>query len=242
MSADESVFDAGRLLPRRFSTKVWFLAAITFLSSYGFMWSYVHVVADTRPCGLRLDDPLFALIPYDGDWYLISKHLYKALTVGALGLLAWHAWRGDQRPLVRWGVALSFQAMLRSVCILLLPLCRSPRPPGDIVLKTVPTIDLGFVEIPWRMHAVNDLVFSGHVGEFLLLTWATRGFPRSFRVALILFQILQVFALIGTRGHYTIDIFLAVPCAFFADAVAVRVLYWLSRDAKRQALTSSPAA
>lgn len=226
--AHERAFDPGILLPRRFPARVWFLAALAFLTSYGFMWSYVHVLADMRPCGLRLDDPMFRLIPKDDRWYWVSKQLYTALTVGAVGLLGYHAVRGDQRPLVRWGVALSMQAVLRSVTITLLPLCRFPRPAGTIVLKEVPTLDLGFVEIPWRVYAANDLVFSGHVGEFLLLTWATRGFPRALRVVLIVFQILQVFALLGTRGHYTIDIFLALPCAFFADAVAVRLLYWLS--------------
>lgn len=235
-------FDPGQILPRRFPLRVWILAAIVFLVSYGLLWCHVHIVADMRPCQLRLDDPLFRVVPYSGAWYFVSKQLYVTFTLAAVALLVWRAVRGDQRPLVRWGVALSMQGLLRAVTILLVPLCRANREPGSIVLTEVPTVSVGPFEIPWRMWASNDLLFSGHVGEFVLLTLATRGFPRAFRIPLIVFQVLQVFALLGTRGHYTIDIVVAVPCAFLADGVAVRLLHWLSPKTSPHVAVDTPAA
>jgi hypothetical protein len=45
----------------------------------------------------------------------------------------------------------------------------------------------------------------------------------------VVFQILQAYGLIATRGHYTIDLVLAVPCAFFADSMAVELLDRIAR-------------
>lgn len=70
------------------------------------------------------------------------------------------------------------------------------------------------------------------MGEFLILTWVTRSWPRPARVTLVIFQILQAYALLATRGHYTIDIVLAVPCAFFANAVALKALLLLCGKSK----------
>jgi hypothetical protein len=221
------IWDPAELLPAKLPLRVWILSSVAFVSAYLFLWSYVHIQADIRPCELTLKDPLFRWIPHDRRWFFVSHEVYEVFTVCAVGALLYRAIRGDHRPLVRFGAALSVQGLLRATTIMLLPLCRANLKPGDIAIDRIPTVDLGLFELPWRMWATNDLVFSGHVGEFLLLTWVTRDWPRPVRVLLIVFQLLQAYALIATRGHYTIDIILAVPCAFLANAVAVRVLLFL---------------
>lgn len=208
---------------------VWAATALAFTTSYALLWCYVHVRVDTQPCLVRLDDPLFALIPKDRRFFLVSHELYTGLTLSALALLIWWAYRGNHFPLVRFGAALSLQGLFRAVTLLLLPLCRVNIQPGTVVLDHIPLLDLGLVRIPWRMWATNDLFFSGHVGEFLLLSWAMRGAPRPILSLLVAFQVLQAYALIATRGHYTIDLLVAVPFAFMADRMA---LAWL--DKRRQ--------
>jgi hypothetical protein len=215
--------------PRKLPLAAWAVTALAFIASYALLWCYVHVRVDTQPCLVRLDDPLFALIPKDRRFFLVSHELYTGLTLGSLALLVWWAYRGNHFPLVRFGAALSLQGLFRAVTLLLLPLCRVNIQPGTVVLDQVPLVDLGFVQIPWRMWATNDLFFSGHVGEFLLLSWAMRGAPRPILGVLVVFQVLQAYALIATRGHYTIDLLVAVPFAFMADRIAVA---WL--DGRRQ--------
>lgn len=219
-------------LPHRLPPRAWVATLLGFALAYGFMFSVVHVLADTRPCIARIDDPFFKVIPRDLRWYLVTHTVYYFFTFGGIGALAWRAFRGDHRPLMRFAAALTVQAVLRSATIWLLPLCRFTVEPGTVVLREVPTVDLGFARIPWRTWASNDLVFSGHVGEFLLLSWVTRHWPAPARWALVVFQILQAYGLLATRGHYTVDLLLAVPCAFFADAVARRALARLSRPSR----------
>jgi hypothetical protein len=216
-------------LPAKLPLRVWITAILAFLAAYGFMWSYVHVRVDMRPCVAQLPDPLFAFIPYNRSFYWVSHEIYEFITIGAVIGLVWQAVRGDHRGLVRWGTGLTVQAVLRSITLLLLPLCRMTVAPGTVDLKEVPLLDLGLFKIPWRVWASNDLVFSGHIGEFLLLYWATWNWPKPWRVFLVLFQFVQAYALLATRGHYTIDLVVAVPCAYFADGMAVNALAWLSR-------------
>jgi hypothetical protein len=91
-------------------------------------------------------------------------------------------------------------------------------------------LNLGFARVPWLTWATNDLVFSGHVAEFLILTFAVRAFwSRGALAALAVFQVLEALALIITRGHYTADVVIAVPFAFLADRLAVAVLRRLGR-------------
>jgi hypothetical protein len=221
--------DGSEWLPSRLPLRVWLCAIAAFIAAYGTMWSIVHVRADTRPCLVHLPDPFFDLIPYDRSWYYVSHDVYFVFTAGAVIGLLYQAVRGDHRGIVRWGTALTFQAIMRSITITLLPICRITVAPGTIALKEIPTLDLGFFEIPWRVWASNDLIFSGHVGEFLLLYWATRSWPAKVRVLLVLFQLLQAYALLATRGHYAIDLLIAIPCAYLADGLAMRCLVWLAR-------------
>lgn len=209
--------------------RAWVFTVVAFFAAYIFMFGFAHVRADTRPCVAQLPDPLYPLIDRDNRWYFVSHTVYYWFTaLGSLALI-WRAYRGDHRPLARFGAALALQAVFRSTTILLLPLCKATVAPGQIPLAQTPTLDLGFAQIPWLMWATNDLVFSGHVGEFLLMWWVTRHWPRPARAALLIFQVLQAYALVATRGHYTIDVLLAIPCAFLALAVADALLRLLSR-------------
>lgn len=220
--------DPASALPRRLPLRVWVLASIAFVAVYLLMWSVVHVHVDVRPCLLRLPDPLFEVVPYGKRWDLVTHDLYEVITVASVVVLVYQAVRGDHRGLVRFGAGLAVQAMLRCATLMLLPLCRANLTAGTIALKQVPTLALGPIELPWRVWATNDLVFSGHVGEFLLLYWATRTWHPVARALLIVFQVLQAYALLATRGHYTIDILLALPCAYFANGVVTACLLRLT--------------
>lgn len=213
-----------RHLPARLPIYVWLAASALFLTTYTFMWSVVHVYVDVNPCLFKPPDPMFAVIPYDRLWFWLTHDVYEWVTVFAVGSLVLRAARGDHRPLVVFGTALAVQAMLRSTTMYLLPLCRVNVEVGTRAIETVPHLDLGLFSIPWRVWASNDLVFSGHVGEFLLLQWVGRHWPKPMRIALIVFQVLQAYALIATRGHYTVDIIVAVPCALFAYRSAIWLL------------------
>lgn len=215
----------------RMPLRAWLLASAAFLAAYLGMWMFVHAWVDTHPCLGHPPDPLYRLIPADGRFSLVSHELYALSTLGCLGALVVGAARGRHRPLVRWGAALAVQAVERSVCMLLLPLCRYGVAAGTCAATSAPTVRVLGLDVPWRMWATNDLVFSGHVGEVVLLLCATPHWPRWARRALVGFQLAQMYALIATRGHYTIDLLLAVPCALFADRVAVRGIDRVARAA-----------
>jgi hypothetical protein len=227
----------------RLPLRAWLLASALFLAAYASMWMFVHAWVDTHPCLGHPPDPLYRLIPADGRWSVVSHELYSFVTLVCLGALVVSAARGRHRPLVRWGAALAFQAMERSVCMMLLPLCRYGVAAGTCAATSVPTVRVLGCEIPWRMWATNDLVFSGHVGEVVLLLAATPRWPPWTRRALLVYQAAQIYALIATRGHYTIDLLLAVPCALFADRLAVRGLDRVAgRDGATQRATSGAQA
>jgi hypothetical protein len=225
-------------LPARLPMRIWVATTVAFLVAYGFLFTVVHPLVDTRRCVARLPDPLFAVLPYAHGWYLVSHELFYLVTVVSLSALVALAARGDHRPLVRFALGISLQAALRSITLALLPICRATVEPGHAALDHLPTVDLGFARVPWRTWATNDLVFSGHVAEFLILSFAVWGvWPRRARVALVAFQLLQTVALIATRGHYTVDIVIAVPFAFFADRVTVGGLTWWARRRTAAALS-----
>jgi hypothetical protein len=220
-------------LPPRFPARVWAAVVTAFLVAYGFMFSYVHPAIDTRKCTMRFDDPLMALIPFNDALYLVTHELYYAFTGGAAVVLFATAVRRNHAPLLRWGLGLTVQAALRSATLLLVPLCRATQQPGTAPLAEWPLVEVGPFRFPFRTWATNDMMFSGHVGEFVLLSLATRHWPRPARLALVGFQIAQAYGLIATRGHYSIDILVAIPCALLADAAAVRLLRRGGADAGR---------
>lgn len=204
---------------------VWAATALGFVAAYGFLFTVVHPFIDSRPCVARLPDPLFPLIPYDGRWYLISHQLFYVVTAATLAALFFQVARGEHRPLVRFAAGISLQALFRSVTMALLPICKATIEPGHPGATHIDTLNLGFARVPWRAWATNDLIFSGHVGEFLILYFAVRAFwPRWGLIGLIVFQVLEAIALVATRGHYTVDIVIAIPFAFFTDRLIVATL------------------
>jgi len=207
----------------------WGVVLASFVLAYGLLFTIVHPYVDTRVCVAQLPDPLFALMPYDGRWYRVSHELFYVVTAATLAALFFHALRGDQRPLLRFGLGISLQAVMRSVTMALLPLCRATVMPGTAAKAAVPGLNLGFAKLSWLPWATNDLMFSGHVCEFLILYLVVRKtWPRGALWALIVFQVLEALALVITRGHYTIDIVIAVPFAFLADGMSTHVLARLS--------------
>jgi hypothetical protein len=148
------------------------------------------------------------------------------ITLAAMAAVFTQAFLGDHRPVLRWGLGLAVCGVFRAVTVLAIPLCRWTRQPGTAALPHVPTLDLGFIEIPWRMFASNDLLFSGHVCELILLLRATRSWPAWARAILWAFQILQIIGLIVGRGHYTVDIVMAIPVAVFADHASFQIARW----------------
>jgi hypothetical protein len=233
--------DGIQRVPRRLPWFAWLVVLAMFLITYAFMWCVVHVQVDVRPCLTQLPDPLFAVIPRDRRFFYITHDLYYVANTSAVALLVAYAWARDERPFVRWGAALSLQAVLRCSTMWLLPLCRVGVEPGTRAINSIPTIDLLGFNIPFRVWASNDLVFSGHVGEFLLFSLATRDWPVAIRRPFIFFQFVQAYALIASRGHYTIDLIVAVPCAFLADRGAVELLARLTRGRAATATATSPA-
>jgi hypothetical protein len=178
-----------------------------------------------------LPDPLMRLIPLDLRWAVVTRKLYAFITGGGAVWFLVLAVRGNHRPALRFATALAITAVLRSLTVMLLPLCRATVEAGTVVLTETPLLDLGLFKVPFRTYASNDLVFSGHVAELLLLYWAGgRFWPRGAKPVLVVFQVLQAYGLLATRGHYTVDMVIAVPFAFFADSLAS---WLLDRDGER---------
>lgn len=215
-------------LPPRLPGVAWLVGVCAVLGVYLFTFMHVHVVADTRLCALRLDDPIMAILPLDRRWFFITIDVYVTLTLAAIALLFLQAYLGDHRPIIRWGLGLAICGAFRDATILLVPLCRATREVGTAVLPAVPHLDLGFVQIPWRMIATNDLLFSGHICELILLIRATRSWPPWARVGLWTYQVLQIYGLLTTRGHYLVDIIVAIPVAICADHAAYQAVTWLT--------------
>jgi hypothetical protein len=180
---------------------------------------------DTRVCVGYSPDPLFRIIPFDERWILITHPVYIVVTwAAALTVLA-QAFRGNHAPALRWALSLCFMTTMRAATLLLIPLCRPTLIPfSSPPLTAFQTISLHCFSIPWRMFAVNDLVYSGHTAAYLLLLMATGTWFRIARVSLAVFLGFMIYGLLATREHYTIDILLAVPCSFFAMFLAVELL------------------
>lgn len=229
LTVHDPVLRPRRPLPPKLPRRAWALAIGTFVCAYGFLFTVVHPYVDTRRCVARLPDPFFVWIPFHDAWSMVTHDFFYVVTAAVMVKLLVQVARGEHRPLVRFGFGISLQAVFRALTMWLLPLCRDNVQPGTPAIIDVDSLNLGFARIPWRSWATNDLMFSGHVAEFLVLSLAVRGtWPRSAQIALAVFQILQAFALVATRGHYAIDIVVAVPFAIvsaqLADVILRRLL------------------
>jgi hypothetical protein len=209
----------------RYPAAVWVVVLSCLACVYAYMFGVVHVAVDMRACVATLPDPLMRLVPLDIRWAIVTRVIYGFITGGAALYFIALAVRGNHRPALRFATALAITAVLRSITVLLTPLCRATVQAGTVVLHETPLVHLGPISFPFRTYATNDLVFSGHVAELLMLTWAGgRWWPPGARPVLVVFQVLQAYGLLATRGHYTVDMVIAVPFAFFADALACWVL------------------
>ena len=226
-------------LAGRYPLAVWLLVVSAFAVAHLTLFMWVHNLVDTRPCAGYSPDPLLQWIPNDPRWFLVTRQIYLVGILISVALFAWQAARGTETPLLRWGLALSLSTILRSATVILIPLCRSTIVPGGPPpLATPSSIHLLSVAIPWRSFALNDLVYSGHTALFFLVYRAAGGWNRQLRLFTALFLAVMIYGLIATRGHYSVDILLAFPCAAFADNLATSAL---RRFARRRSVHSRPS-
>jgi PAP2 superfamily C-terminal len=178
-----------------------------------------------RVCIGYSPDPFLKLIPFDVRWFFVTRQLYLIAILIAFLLFLWESLRGVQTPLLRWGLSLAFMTSLRIATVTMIPLCRSTLQPGGTPpLGRPDMLNLHYFSIPFRAFALNDLVYSGHTAVFILVFLSSGTWNRKGRWAVALFLMVMMYALIGTRGHYSVDILLAFPCATFADRLAVAAL------------------
>ena len=217
--------DTRRGLALRYPTAVWVGVLTAFAIVHYVLFGFVHNIVDMRPCLATPPDPLLKVIPFDTRWMVVSLDAYVAVTAVVSALVIVQAMRGVHTPALRWALALVFMSSMRMGTLLLIPLCRPTMMPGGPPPLAAPEmLNLGFVSIPMRVFALNDLVYSGHTSLFLLLLRATGTWAPAGRFAVGGFLSVMVYGLLATRDHYTVDILLAFPCSHFADTLAVFLL------------------
>lgn len=213
--------DARLGLAERYSWRVWTAAMLSLIAVHWVVFGIVHNIVDTRICIGYSPDPLFGLIPRDDRWLFVTRPLYETVGVIAGLILFVQAFRGKHTALLRLSIGLCFMSSMRAITLLLIPLCRpTVRAFGPPPLASPET----FLSIPLHMRAWNDVVYSGHFAFFLLILIVTNRWPWIARIALGVFLAVMTYGLIAAREHYTVDIVLAIPCAYFADACAVYLL------------------
>ena len=210
----------------RLPASLWITAIGCAVFAYGLTFIVVHPYVDTRLCTTHLVDPFFAIIPKDTRWWVVTIDLYTIITIWMLFEMLAQAVSGDHRVPVRFALGLGITGLLRCATLMLVPLCRITVPVGTAPLAELPMVDLGFIEFPFRAFATNDLLFSGHIGEAVLFILCTKRWRKSARICLWIFMFVQIYGLWAARGHYTIDMLVAIPFAVFSDRVAVKLLEW----------------
>jgi PAP2 superfamily C-terminal len=217
--------DVRRGLALRYPASVWVAVLTAFVVVHYLLFGFVHNIVDTRPCLATPPDPLLKIIPFDTRWMVVTLDAYVAVTAFVSAMLILQAVRGVHTPALRWTLALVFMSSMRMGTLLLIPLCRPTlMPGGPPPLASPEMLNLGFVSIPMRIFALNDLVYSGHTALFLMLLRATGTWPPISRFAIGGFLTVLAYGLLSTRDHYTVDILLAFPCSYFADSLSVVLL------------------
>jgi hypothetical protein len=216
----------------RYRWTVWVAVFTAFFIVHGLLFCLVHNYVDMRACMGHSPDPLLKLIPFDPRWRMVTIYLYIAfIVVTALAVLT-QAARGLHSPALRWALALVFMTSMRMATLMMIPLCGPTVPAGyPAALASPAMLNLGFLSFPWRVFAQNDMVYSGHTSLFVMLLLATRTWAPAARVTVGIFVALMMYALLGEREHYTIDLLLAFPCSFFADTLSVTLLRRAARSA-----------
>jgi hypothetical protein len=228
--------DAHLGLAVRYSAATWVAVFGLLIAVVGVLFGYVHNYVDMRVCIGYSPDPLFRFIPLDMRWTIVTIYLYVVMIfVGAIAILT-QAAKGMHAPTLRWALAISIMSTLRMLTLWLIPLCRPTIQAGAAPpLSSPATLDLHFFSIPWRVFALNDVVYSGHTSLFLMLVFATATWPPAARFIFAIFTVTMAYSLLATRDHYTVDIILALPCAYFADGMSVAILRWVAQRRRSRA-------
>jgi hypothetical protein len=230
MASAVAVGDEGIRERTHFRWPMWVAALLVLIGVHTILFGYMQNLVDLRPCIGYSPDPLMKLIAIDERWQFVTITLYLWVAVGVLLVIIYQAVRGLHYPLMLLMMASSITSTIRIVTLYLLPLCNPLVTPGGAPpLTASATVNLYFVQFPFRPFAVNDLVFSGHIGIYMLLLYVTPHWSTKVRIALAAFIVLMMYGLIATREHYTIDLLLAIPCSFFAYSIARQLLKQSSR-------------
>jgi len=167
---------------------------LNFLISLALYFATIHWVRlnSSRP-GMVLDDPLYYFLSPRDFSPLIFFLTYSPVVI----FLVYIA----QYPLLLHRAFNSFVAvfMIRAICIHFIPL--SPAP-GIIVLNDPVTGALAD-----ESHVLNDLFFSGHVGDLMTLFFICGSIY--LRRYILLCAVLVGFLLVWQRVHYSVDIIAA---------------------------------
>ncbi len=209
----------------RYSRRTWAIVLGCCLIVHYILFAIVHNLVDMRACTRHLPDPLYRFIPFNPRWSIVADDLYSLVSTVIVLALVYQAFRGKQFPILRLGIGISIQSLVRAATLLAFPACRSTialGTPGP--LRPIALTDPHFYALGFRGFAVNDLVFSGHTGFFLLFLYVTAAWPKSIRVAIAIFTLVMIYALLATREHYTIDILIAFPVSYLADRLALKLL------------------
>ena len=218
----------------RYPWYVWLAILGTFSVVHYLVWGIVHNIVDMRVCVGVSPDPLLAIIPYDERWTFVTRDLYVAVLLIATVAVLYQAFRGIHTPGLRWGLGLTFMSSMRIATLLLIPLCRpTVQPFGPPPLASWSMVNLHFFSVPWRIFALNDVVYSGHASVFLLLLLATNTWPNIARFCVAAFLALMIYGMLAMRDHYSVDILLAFPCSYAADALAVSILRTLNSSREK---------
>jgi hypothetical protein len=221
-------------LARRYHWTVWVAVLTAFGIVHALLFGFVHNYVDMRVCIGHSPDPILKLIPFDPRWRIVTIYLYIAFIVVAAVTVLTQAARGLHSPALRWALALVFMTSMRMSTLLMIPLCGPTVPAGwPPPLASPAMLNLGFLSVPWRVFAQNDMVYSGHTSLFLMLLLTTRTWAPAARLTVGIFVALMMYALLGAREHYVIDLLLAFPCSFFADMLSVTLLRRANSDGVR---------
>lgn len=209
----------------RYPWWVWALVLTSFALAQFLVWGLVHNIVDMRVCLGYSPDPVLKLIPYDTRWTLVTRDMYVwACLVGGAAVFILGGF-GKHTPALRWGLGLTFMQLMRTGTLLLIPLCRPTVVAGAAPPLTSPEmVNLHFFQIPFRIFALNDMVFSGHTSVFLTLLLATATWPTVVRALIAIFLAFMIYGMLAMRDHFIIDVLLAFPCSYFADAIGCFVL------------------
>jgi hypothetical protein len=128
---------------------------------------------------------------------IVTRPLHLWISSIALLFMIGQAVAGHEFPTLRLGIASCITSSMRMATLYLIPLCRPTVAAGDPgPLHAFTTVSLQFFTIPLRPFALNDLVFSGHVGILLLILYATPHWPMAVRVSTASFLVLMIYGLL----------------------------------------------